>query len=305
MKKAMILLILLVFPIIIMSLPTALEAGDPLKVGIFIPLTGPAAPFALEITASIEQVRPKISKDLKLFFYDKGSTPITSLADFFAREKIKVIIVPFWDETATTSALQTMQGRGIMTVLPIFSGSLMKFAKEYSDVYVIPEPSDQIILAIDRSIRRAGSANVNALKKTLMDETKKAQEKAAAYQMEISSEVTNTVGRWEQERGIAVRPSENEFLRMNYSSKFISYMIVSSARERRLPQLIKAVSKDTYNILDATPRHGYRSIEGTTQLESFKTSGVLECNALPCKSCCCDYYKVENLCNCRETMKCR
>jgi hypothetical protein len=311
MKKIMTHLILLVVPVFIISLPIALEAQAPLKLGILLPFTGPLAPWGHDIRTNIEQVAPRISNDLKLLYYDVGAEPtaISKLTSSFTPERIQLIIGPFLEETVATSVVRTMQSKEIITVLPIFSTQLIEFVKRYSaNAYVIPEPTDQIILAIDQSVRKAGPANVSALKNTLMDEAKKAQEKAVAYQIQISREVMNAVGLWERERKIPVQPSAKEFLGMDYSSKFISFMIKFSAREKEFPELMKAVSKETNNILDQYwefKKEKKGMMIPQVDLASFKESGVNGCEELPCKQHCCDKYKVRNVDDCFRIMGCK
>lgn len=310
MKKIMTHLTFIVVPIFIISLPIALEAQAPFKVGILLPFTGPLAPWGHDFRTNIDQVAPRISSALKLFYYDVGVEPthISKLTSFLTSERIRLIIGPLLDEKVSTSVLPAMQNQDIITVLPIFSTRLIEFVKSYSaNAYVIPEPTDQIILAIDQSVRKAGPSNINALRNTLMNEANKAQERAIAYQMQISREVMNAVGVWERQRKVTVPPSVKEFLGTDYSSRFVSYMIKFSSREREFPQLMKATSKDANDILDQYMKFQHKKGIEISQVDlgPLKESGVNGCKELPCKQHCCDEYKVRNIDDCFKIMGCK
>lgn len=311
MKKVIISLILIIALVSINSLAIDAEAQARLELAILLPLTGPNAAWGIELQKSVEQITGRISKDLQVLYYDEGifePISMSKLVDSLMSKGIKVMIGPVWGERGARSVVPIIQNRDIITIFPVYSVSLIEFVEQQSkNAYVIAEPTEEIILAVDQSVRKAGPTDINSLKNALLNEAKKAQEKAAAYQARIAREVIKAVGQWEKEKNIPVEPSAKEFLEVDYSSKFTSYMIRFSAREKEFPQLIKTVPRDTKDILDLYSKLRYEKGTKISQvnLQPFMESGVNGCEELPCKQHCCDHYKVQNVDDCFRTMKCK
>ena len=313
MKKVVFSLIILIFFAFIIFVPTDGGAQGRLKLGIVLPLTGSFAPWGREVRESINEITSRISTNLEVIYYDDkgGSEPIAlNIVGSAMSTKTQVIIAPFWEERIVKSVLPTIWSKEIITIFPKFSIQLMELIKEFkANAYFIPEPTDRIILAIDQSVRKTGPSNLDSLRETLIKEATMAQEKAVAYQNQISKEVIKAVEQWEIKEKIPVLPAAKEFLAKDYSSKFVSFVTKFSAREEEFPRLIKAIPRDTNDILDQYVKLKYKKGKGKSifkvDLVPFSESGVNGCKELPCKQHCCDNYKIYNVDDCLGTMRCK
>jgi hypothetical protein len=274
---------------------TALAAEiKPLTVGIVLPLTGPAAGLGAKFMPDIEKVKPVLSYRIRLFIQDTTEPSPYLVGKLVEIDKMKVIIGP-----TLQSALPTLDRyREEIFILPVFSQEAENFIikMKLDNTFLIPEPLDVILSAIDTAVRKFGPSDLKNLKAALRMEVERNRQLYVTLDQKITALVLGGVNEWESEKGRRIDRNALEFLQADYAAKMVSYLKTNPWEIKQIEGIYSAVPKETKAILTET-----RSSYVTTNI--IKSSGANGCESPPCKKYCCVKYCRGND-SCLKVIKC-